>query len=86
MPQQLLIHARGAALDAAHGDIQIMPPGVHEITPSDADGKPISLKVTITSATAEALEAARASYQAAADALVASKVNDTEAIRAGGSR
>lgn len=68
MPQQLLIHARGAALDAAHGDIQIMPPGVHEITPSDADGKPISLKVTITSATAEALEAARASYQAAADA------------------
>lgn len=68
MPQQLLIHARGAALDAAHGDIQLMPPGVHEITPSDADGKPISLKVTITAATAEALEAARASYQAAADA------------------
>jgi phage I-like protein len=62
------LHARGIPLDAAFDDIQLMPPGTHEIEPMGRDGKPVKLTVTVTAATATALEAARARYQAEADA------------------
>ena len=65
----LLFHARGVILDSAFDDIQLMPPGKHEIEPINVDtGKPIKLTVEVNATTAERLESARASYQAEADA------------------
>lgn len=64
----LLLYARGTLLESAIDDVQIMPPGRHAITPSGPDGQPVDLTVEVTASTAEALEAARAAYQAEADA------------------
>lgn len=68
--QPILCLARAGALPAGDGSIQLFPPGVHEVFPSNADPakKPQALKVTIDEQTAQVLEAKRAQYQAAADA------------------
>ena len=64
----LLFLARGTSLDAPVADVQIMPPGRHAITPMGPDGQAVDLEVEVTASTAEALEAARARYQAEAEA------------------
>jgi hypothetical protein len=64
------LHARGAALESgAAPSVQLFPPGEHQVVVTDAaTGKPVPLVMVIDAATAETLEAARAAYQAAADA------------------
>lgn len=66
----VLCLARAGALPAGEGSIQLFPPGLHEVWPSNADPakEPKALKVTIDEKTAEVLEAKRAEYQATADA------------------
>ncbi|MEG1740250.1 MAG: phage protease [Akkermansia sp.] len=48
-------------------DIQLFPPGIHDISPMGEEGKPAELKVRIDEKTAEAIEKARAEYQKEAD-------------------
>ena len=65
-----VLHARGAALDeGAAPSVQLFPPGEHEVTVTNAaTGEPQPLRVLIDAEVAERLEAARAAYQAEADA------------------
>jgi hypothetical protein len=65
----VLYLARSAEIPADGESIQLFPPGVHKIVPSNADpkAKPKAVELTIDAATAEILEAKRAEYQAAAD-------------------
>jgi len=46
-------------------DIQWMPPGVHDVSVSNAAGKVIDLKVKVDQSTAEAVESARVLYASA---------------------
>lgn len=65
----LLASFAGSALTDDDGDdIQWMPPGVHEIQPHTTDGKVKKVTVLVDEAAAEAVEKARAQYQAAFDA------------------
>ena len=66
--KQVLFLARAAALQGL-ADVQMYPPGKQVIIPSNADPKkkPVPMEVTIDEATALALEAVRAEYQAQAD-------------------
>ena len=48
--------------------IQLFPPGTHDVVVTNAKGEPVALTVAIDQSTAETLEAARAKYQAEADA------------------
>jgi hypothetical protein len=48
--------------------IQLFPPGEHEVVVTNGKGEAVPLTVAITPETAEVLEAARARYQAEADA------------------
>ena len=66
--KQVLFLARAAALQGL-ADVQMYPPGKQVIIPSNADPKkkPVPMEVTIDEATAIALEAVRAEYQAKAD-------------------
>jgi hypothetical protein len=65
----VLYLARSAEIPADGESIQLFPPGVHKIVPSNADpkAKPKAVELTIDEATAELLEAQRAEYQAKAD-------------------
>ena len=65
----LLASFSGSALTDEDGDdIQWMPPGVHEIEPSTPDGEVKKITVLVDEAAAEAVEEARARYQAEFDA------------------
>ena len=65
----LLASFAGSALTDEDGDdIQWMPPGVHEIEPSTPDGEVKKITVLVDEAAAEAVEEARARYQAEFDA------------------
>ena len=65
----LLASFAGSALTDDDGDdIQWMPPGVHEIQPHTTDGKVKTVTVLVDEAAADAVEQARAQYQAAFDA------------------
>lgn len=65
----LLASFAGSALTDDDGDdIQWMPPGVHEIQPHTTDGEVKKVTVLVDEAAAEAVEQARAQYQAAFDA------------------
>lgn len=65
----LLASFAGSALTDEDGDdIQWMPPGVHEIEPHSPDGEVKKITVLVDEAAAEAVEEARARYQAEFDA------------------
>lgn len=65
----LLASFCGSALTDEDGDdIQWMPPGVHEIQPHTTDGEVKKVTVLVDEAAAQAVEKARAQYQAAFDA------------------
>jgi hypothetical protein len=67
--QRTLYSAKLSVALHAGQDLQIFPPGPQTVTPSRADGEQATeMLLTIDAATAEALEADRAAYQAAADA------------------
>ena len=60
------LRAFAPALSGDAEDLQMFPPGVHDIEPLGKDGKPVKLRVRIDADTAKAMDAARAKYQAAA--------------------
>jgi hypothetical protein len=66
----ILYLAKAAALSGAAADLQIYPPGRQTLIPSNVDPKKPrkEIEVVIDEATANALEAVRAEYQAKADA------------------
>jgi len=65
----LLYFARAAAELSGGPDIQLFPPGAQVVSPTPANGgEAKEMQLVIDEATATALEAARAAYQAQADA------------------